>query len=499
MTMTTTTTAHRPSGSPASTGGQFAEGRHDEADVSLAADTLAAGESACATCGKGTKRSSGLCRRCDPKAKTNRDAKPGRSASPVKGVEADKPSGPILDRTGDPLTAEEIFQCTYGFVPVYRSGARVESAVRECRNAVTEEGAACHQHGGACGTSLGRTVTKARAEAERGECFPLAAEHWEAADQRLAAAQGQLLGILGTDTSKLAAAFVAWRRQQGDTPSRFSVNNQFLVLVQHLVNEREGDEVADWEAAWAAAAERSAEPHMTKAAWAKLGREPLPDADGVAVVWWQPGGGPAAKRDDESQEDYDKRLESESPGWRGRHGAYVQFPLSATAGDHYEVVEEPLAVARPTGFGDPAKAMDAMTGLATDMGIKVELVGRRPANGALAYWNALDSKIVVWSGIGGGDQRAVAHATAHELGHARLGHSTDAGKETRSAEKEMAAESFAALVCAHHGIDASEISADYIEGWRTGSGINMEAAGLGPLRSAVEAFDEYVTATAPAA
>lgn len=476
-------------------GGQFSPQTHTEPDVALSSDNESS--AVCSECGAATKRTSGLCRRCDPKAKKARDSRPARGASNTRGVERDRPTGPVLDREAGSLTVDQIGQCEFGFVPVYRSGAKLVGATRGCKNAVIIRPGTdplCHQHGGATETSLGRTVAKATAEAGRGECFPLAAEHWDAVDQRLAAAQGRLLGMLDTDTSKLAQAFVAWRNQQGDTPSRFSTNNQLLVLIQHYENaSRSG--LSDDEA-WDAAVAASAEPHQTKAGWARLGREPDDDAQGVAVVWWQPGSSAPKQAEGESDEDFEKRVEGQ-PGWRGRHGALIQFPLSATSGDDYEMVEDPLASARPTGFGDAPSAIGTMSGLASDMGIEVDLVDRQPASGAMGFWSASESKIVVWSGVGGGDERAVAHVLAHELGHARLGHSTDASNESRTAEKEVAAESFAALVCSHHGIDASEVSAFYIDHWRENAGVNMKAAGFGPVRSAVAAFDDYVTATTP--
>lgn len=477
-------------------GGRFAEKEHPEADISLSdPDEASGGTTAgvCGECGTETKRRSGLCRRHDPQAKKNRDTRPARSSSATRGVEKDKPSTLVVDPSGGSLTEDQIGQCDFGFVPVYRSGAKLEGATRGCKNAVVLPATTCHQHGGATETSLGRTVAKATAEASRGECFPLAAEHWDAVDQRLSAAQGQLLQMMEADFSKMAEAFVAWRNQQGDTPSRFSINNQFLVLVQHFTDGRRSG--LDTDSAWGHAVEKLSEPHMTKAAWDRLGREPLDDAESVAVVWWQPGTKKMVDRQDgESDDDYQKRLD-EAPGWRGRHGAYAQYPLSATDGDDYEIVSDPLASARPSGYGDAPAAISTMQSLATDMGVTVNLVDDKPANGAMGYWSAAESKIVVWTGVGDGDDRAVAHVLAHELGHARLGHSTDAQKEDRTPEKEVAAESFAALVCAHHGIDASEASAFYIDNWRQASGINMKAAGTGPLRSAVEAFDDYVTAT----
>jgi len=490
MVMNSTTISRVSAGVPK--GGQFAGTGHAEAGIDLAAATTA--DHPCSECQQPTKRRSGKCRKCDPAARRSNDSTtgPGRPAA-RSGVRTDRRTGPDLDTDQPSLTLDEIGTCAYGFVPVYRHGAVIDGSHRGCKNAVKLPATHCHKHGGSTETSLGRTVAKAQAEAGRGQCYPLAAEHWDGSDQRLEAAQGQLLRILDTDTSDMADALVRWRAQRGTTPDRFSVGNQLLVLVQHYGDAARAG--ADSDDAWSKAVELASEPHFTKSKWAELGRDINDDGEGVAVVWWQPGGAPTPVREDgETDAELDERTKTGS-GFRGRHGAHIQYPLSATNGDPYEVAPSPMDD-RPSGYGDPEPAIDAMQRLATDMGIKVKLTDAKPAGGAYGYWRASSSEIVVWSGVAGGDKRAVAHVLAHELGHARLGHSTDAAAETRTPEKEVAAESFAALVCAHHGIDASRNSAFYVDEWRKGAGIDMTAAGTGPLRSAVEAFDEYVTATA---
>lgn len=489
-----------PGGVPS--GGRFAGHRHGEASIDLetggSTAVIEAG-TGCSSCGRATKRRSGLCRRCDPAAKRGRDDSSGPSRSGgVAGVTTQRSDGPVLDREAPSLTVEEIGQCDFGAVPVVRRGLIVEGQTRTCKNAIRIPAGGggptrCHKHGGDPAMSLGRTVAKATAEAQRGECFPLAPEHWDQQEQRLEAAQGRLLQILDTDISALSAAFVRWRAHQHNTPSRFSINNQMLVLVQHLGTAT--DEGLEGQDAWDRAIELSSEPHLTKTKWAELGRELNDDATGVGVIWWQGSQAPdPERRDGESDEDFEKRRREEG-GFRGRHGAHIQYPLSATNGDDYEVPPSPLDN-RPVAYGDPAAALSTIVDHAAESGFDVELVDKQPANGAYGYWRASDRKIVVWSGAADGDPAAVAHIAAHELGHALLGHSTDEAKEDRRPDKEVAAESFAALVCAHHGIDASKNSAWYIDNWRQGAGIDMTAAGTGPLRSAVEAFDSYVTATA---
>jgi hypothetical protein len=440
-----------------------------------------------------------MCRRCDPAAKKTRDDASGATRGGLTaGVTTARSDGPVLDRDAQSLEVAEIGQCDFGAVPVVRRGLIVEGQSRTCKNAIRIPAGGggptrCHKHGGDPAMSLGRTVAKATAEARRGECFPLAPEHWDQQEQRLEAAQGRLLQILDTDISALSAAFVRWRAHQHNTPSRFSINNQMLVLVQHLGTAT--DEGLEGQAAWDRAIELSSEPHLTKTKWDELGRELNDDATGVGVIWWQGSQAPdPERRDGESDEDYEKRRREEG-GFRGRHGAHIQYPLSATNGADYEVPPSPLDN-RPVSYGDPAAALSTIVDHAAESGFDVELVDKQPANGAYGYWRASDRKIVVWSGAADGDPAAVAHIAAHELGHALLGHSTDEAKEDRRPDKEVAAESFAALVCAHHGIDASKNSAWYIDNWRQGAGIDMTAAGTGPLRSAVEAFDSYVTATA---
>lgn len=467
-----------------STGGQFTATARNEAEGTLSVSD----SQPCASCGASTKRKSGMCRNCDPRSKKNRNG----GKSPVAGVAHAKRSTVIHDTDAAPLAPEEIGQCDFAFVPVYRSGTQVQGATRQCKNAVRLPATRCHQHGGATETSLGRSVAKATAEANRGECFPLAAEHWEQADERLAAAEGRLLSMLETDTSRMAQLLVNFRRQQSESGvARFSVMNQMLVISQYLDNTM-GDS-DDIMAVFDKAMALASEPHMTAKNWERHGRTPT--GDGVVVVWWKPSSAISPDREPgESDDDYRKRLETETIHRRGSHGAVVQHPLSATEGAPYEVVESPLATERPSGYGDPEEAIGTMVGVAEDMGIKVSFVDEKPGHG-YAYWRADTSEIVVWDQIADGDRRAVAHALAHELGHARLGHSTTDQNEHHTPEKEMAAESFAALACAHHGIDTSELSAHYIEDWKSAQGIYGGAGGFAPMRSAVEAFDEYVTAT----
>lgn len=487
--------SRQPAGVP--TGGQFATEVRGEVDVDLGGTTATSGDAAsCSECGKPTKRRSGLCRQHDPSRKTKGEATTRPSVVAGVGVVTTS-KGAMYDTDQEPVDEAEIVQCDYKFVPVYRNGQKSETGeVRPCKNAVRSPGVTCHQHGGAKETSLGRTIAKAQAEARRGECFPLADEHWDQEDERLAHMEGQLLEMLDTDTTALAQAFLQFRRGESEYGvGRFSDMNQLLVLASHAYNVRHDNPDMDSADVWNEAATKSREPHMTKDAWERHGREVTDPDNSVPTVWFQPGVYDKPDREPgEAEGDYNKRVKEEGRFIRGKHGGHIQFPLSATDGEPFEVHDDVIDTYRPSGFGDASAARATMTKLATDMGIEVEFAKERPSVAA-AYWHAAQNKIVVWEGLGGGDERAVVHALAHELGHARLGHMTDAQAEDRTPDKEVAAESFAALACAHHGVDTSDMSAWYVDGWRQAAGVNMKAGGLSPLRSAVQAFDEYVTAT----
>ena len=455
------------------TGGQWAPTRHAEADISLDAGKP------CRQCGALTKRSSGLCRRCDPARAEKRERNARRVA--------------YRDDTSQSVKADEVRQCAYQFVPMYRGGVDT-GGYRQCANAVVAPATLCHRHGGAKETSLGRSYAKARAEAERGECVPLSSEWWEQTDARMEAAEGELLGILSTDYDRLAQALVAAREQaRRDSVARMSLGNQMLILTQHYsAAKRSG---LSEQRAWEAAVGLVSEPHMTAAAWARHGRKPSDGANGVAAIWYKPY---TPKQDEEDEPDSDspglaREDQPKKPDHRTRWaiGAVIEYPLSATEGEDYAVPEDPIGTYKPSGYGDAEAALSQMERVATDMGIKVEYVERKPIEG-YAYWQASANKIVVWSGIADGDRMAVAHSLAHELGHARLGHGTEEAGDLSRPDKEAAAESFAALVCAHHGIGTSEMSALYISDWRKQQGVEAPRTSA-VFRSALQAYDDYVT------
>jgi hypothetical protein len=464
----------KPAGVP--TGGQWAPVAHAEADISLDAGKP------CRKCGTLTKRGSGLCRRCDP-AKSERKERSARRSA-------------YRNETGRSIELHDIRQCAYQFVPMYRSGETTDQ-FRQCANAVVAPATLCHRHGGAKEMSLGRSYAKAKAEATRGECLPLSDDYWEQTDARLEIAEGELSAILSTSHGRLAQALVTVRRQaRKDSVARMSLGNQMLILVQHYSQaKREGMSNED---AWERASTLSSEPHLTASAWARAGRKPTDGGAGVAAIWYKPY---TPKQGAEEDEDSDAGggaggtgADDRPPKQARTHwavGGVIEYPLSATEGEPYEVAEDPLGTYHPDGDGDPEVAISEMERAATAMGVKVSYVDRKPG-AAYAYWRADTAEIVVWSGIADGDRKAIAHSLAHELGHARLGHGTEDAADLGRPDKEAAAESFAALVCARAGISTSEMSALYISDWRKAQGVEAPRTSA-VFRSALQAYDEYVT------
>lgn len=232
---------------------------------------------------------------------------------------------------------------------------------------------------------------------------------------------------------------------------------------------------------------------MTAAAWARHGRKPLEGPSGVAAIWYKAYTPKQGENDEDDeatglgQDDQPKKPDRRT---RWSIGAVIEYPISATEGEDYEVAEDPIGTFRPSGYGDPEAAISEMERSASDMGVKVRYVDQKPSD-AYAYWRADTAEIVVWSGIAGGDRKAVAHSLAHELGHARLGHGTEDASDINRPDKEAAAESFAALLCARAGIETDEMSALYVSNWRKGQGVEAPRTS-GVFRSALQAYDDYV-------
>lgn len=443
------------------------------------ADPLAAGpvpdadgKVPCGQCGAPTGRKSGLCRKHDPKHKTG-----GGGAAQAK-----KPTVPV-DLSAAPVPADEVAQCGFGFVPA------AKGETRRCRNAVRSPETVCHRHGGDPGMSFaGKTYAKAMAEAERGELRPVDPGWWDGAEARYEALEGQVAAMLATDTSRLADMYARLSAHQSTSGvGRFSTNNQMLVLFQHLAAVE--DDFDDPDAALDAAFARMAEPHMTAANWAKEGREPLPDASPVAVMHYKPAGW--VNRDaDDTDEDWEAKLR----GAAGHRRYLAQFPLSSTAGDPYTAPPSPLAEPLPAAHGNPAAVVDDLVAYAESQGITVAFADTAP-HGAEGVYQASKAQITVWSGTGSGDPAARAHVLAHEIGHAVMGHGTDASAEDRRPDREAAAETFAYLVTARYGIHSAEMSAWYVNHWQPNAGVNMAAgSSAAALKSAIVAADDLFAA-----
>lgn len=443
----------------------------------------------CVECGVSTKRTSGYCRRCDPARSNKKRPKPT----------TDKPEV-LVDRSADPIPVKDIRQCEYEFVPMYRTGGIVEGEFRQCRNAVRVPAVRCHCHGGDRATSLGRSVAKATAEAGRGECFPLSDKYWDQAASLAEEAYGLLAEMLENDTELFARLHVAARSGH----HRFSLNNQGLLAAQLIGRARrelvhELGKNPDIEAVFARTLELLEQPIFTEAKWRELGREVNHNATPLSVVWYQPGGMFELKqRDGESDQEFTERCGGNTQGYaRSKVGAHTQFLLSDTTGEPYTQQAHPLQDPGlvKAGSTPPEHVTQHLVDIASDMGIQVDLVDHKPSHG-YAYWAPSENRIVVWKGVGGGNPAAVAHAMAHELGHAWLGHSTDAGIERETPDREAAAESFAYLVMAHNKVDTRDLSSWYITGWRKDAGVEMERGGGTAWKSACNAYSEYVNRAA---
>lgn len=460
---------------PASTPGSFSAHAGSRSRVTPSDTGAVDGETSCATCGTPTKRRSGLCRRHDPA-----HTKAAEHAAPKSGNNKTN-SGPALDTEATPVPADELRQCEYNYVPDHRAHGDT-GGYRQCKNAVRNPATVCHEHGGDPTLSLGRTFAKASAEAGRNACYPLHPDHWNNSSARLEAAYGDLLAMLDTDTTAFAAAVAALRAQQAiDGSGRFSAGNQMLLLAQYANHAMHADGL-DSEAAVEKAMGLLAEPTMTAKAWAEHGRHAT-ERGAVVVYFFR---AKVERRDNETDDEFEKRVKA------GRmHGSsHFEYPLSHTDGEPYEQPDSPLDERIVAGHGEPAVAKSRLMAVAERWGIPLEVVSTRPAGGSYGYWDG--RKAVVWD-RGGQDEWAVLHTAAHELGHAKLGHLSDQSAETSRADCEAAAESFAHLVSAHFGADSTETSAGYIRDWQKAHGVDMRAGGYKAMRSAVAAFDQFLT------
>lgn len=433
----------------------------------------------CGACGSPTARKSGLCRHCDPAHKTG-------GGSAAKGKPAGGKNHLPIDETAAPVTAAEVAQCGFEFVPTSAGGG---GGVRRCKNAVRTPAHLCHRHGGPAGSSFaGKTYAKAVAEAERGELRPVAPSWWAGAEARYEALEGQVAAMLATDPSRLGDMYARLSAQRAvDGTGRFSTGNQLMMLVQHAHNlawDADGNEVPISDVLDQAMG-LMAEPHMTASNWEKAGRRPLPGAAAVPVMHYRPGEW-LEREPGETDEEWAERRRNAA----GHRRYLLQYPLSATDGDPYTQPPSPLDQPLPAGHGNPNEVLDQLAGYAASQGLTVTYVDDKPAGGAEGYYLPDTGEVVVWNGTAGGDPAARAHVVAHEVGHAVMGHGTDASAEDRRGDREAAAETFAYLVTSRFGIDSAEMSSWYIGHWQPQAGVNLANGGVSAVKSAIVAADD---------
>lgn len=405
-----------------------------------------------------------------------------------------------------PVPASEVAQCGYEFVAAGASGA----GYRQCKNAVrvragtgSAASTMCHQHGGSPGDSFGgKTVAKARAEAERGELHMPPPEFWEGAEARYEVLQGQVAEMYRRDPERLAALVNGAARMQAAQSresgvGRFSVSNQLLVACAHYeAARREGMSPDD---ALEAAVARMGQPHMTAKRWAEHGRHP--DGEPVAVIHFQPAS--YLKREpDETEEEFAQRARRA----RGHSTVLLQYPLDATHGAPYGAAPDPMAQLnasiRPRATDEEIEeSINRLGTWCEERGYRVEWVGERPRPGGRevdGYWDPAASRIVLWKGAGGGSPAARLHLAGHEAGHAMMSHGLCASAQHTRPDAEQAAETFAYLVSDRCGVESGDASRVYIGTWQERAGVRGEAASLASVRSAVVAADQLFATFEPA-
>lgn len=386
---------------------------------------------------------------------------PGYKKATAPGdVNTSRPSsGPTGD--GEVLRPEEVARCD-GQVTDPRSGD-----VRQCKNAVRSPATSCHDHGGAIDTSLFKTHAKATAEANRGELtMPTARELAANPDAARAAMEHDLATLITTDPSaflQMSAAVGTWNR--GHAISRFSPNNQMMVLAWAYHLERSRDPDADPTDLVTRAVARARQPMHTKKGWEALGRTVNDDADAIPVIYFSPI---RPRSSDEDEEQDNLPLLTRRRG--GRVGARYEFFADNTTGDPLpEEPEDPLDQPLPPGHGDPAAYRAWLTDQAAAVGVDVVVDEQPPASGAKAYYAPLENRIHLWSGHADNDPATQAHVLAHELGHA-LDPKLDPAAYGSSGcnergRAEVFAEVFAYLLTSRHGFNSVTTTAGYTAGW----------------------------------
>ncbi|MDQ6796484.1 MAG: hypothetical protein M3011_00425 [Actinomycetota bacterium] len=361
----------------------------------------------------------------------------------------------------------------------------------------------CHQHGGAPQESFGgKTIAKARAEADRGELRLPPKEFWDGADARYEVLQGQVAEMFRRDPETLAglyngAARLRALQSKESGVGRFSSGNQFLVVLQHY--QRACDEGMSSDDAMEAAFARASQPHMTAKRWADHGRHPA--GEPVAVMHFKPASH-LEREPGETEEEFAERARKA----RGHSTVLLQYPLGATHGEPYSTPPDPMSHfhASIRARATPPEIEESISRLGAwceERGATVHWSDTRPVSGGQevdGYWNPSSSRIVLWKGVGDGSPEARLHVLSHEAGHMALSHSCTGSAETSRPDKEAAAESFAYLVSDRCGVEAGDAAKVYIADWQKRTGVRLDAASLSSVRSAVVAADQLFATFEPA-
>mgnify|MGYP002627990782 CR=1 FL=1 len=338
---------------------------------------------------------------------------------------------------------------------------------RQCKRAVRAPETKCFDHGGDPNASLGKTFAKAQAEAQRGELLPPSEEDRKTdPDYARAMMERDLQDLVTNDPTaflEMASRFASYDREH--SMGRFSPGNQMTVLGWAYHMEKEADPDADQKELLKRAFARCDESLHTKAGWAKLGRVPNGNASAIPVLYYSPNVSVKAEVDEATGK------EVEVHTYKGaRFGAKLQYFASDTQGDPLpERPTDPLEQPLPPGYGNPEGYRNWLGEQAEAAGVKIVVDNHPPASGAKAYFVPRAKEIHLYVGHAGGDQATHAHVLAHELGHALDDKLDQAAYASRGCNErgraEVFAETFAYLLTARHGFDATSTSSGYATGW----------------------------------
>ena len=394
----------------------------------------------------------------------------GPGLDPLAGTVLLESGRPPVDGTAALIPPDMVVVC--GHAPTGVGGGK--PAEGWCQKAVLAPADRCHRHGGPPSPLVGSTYEAAAALAARGELRPVSGDWWDSAEARYAALTGQAATVLVAPPDR--------------DSSGISNRNRLFMMMQYRdeAEERGLDDVG--------LVTMVREPHMTAEEWAGHGRRPAEGAEPVVVTSHNPG-------------DWVLAPDFVGPDWRAwleqkdekvaealRQEHTLLYRMSATEGDDYTPPAAHHDLPIPTAEGaDPNLAVAYLVAHTQAHGGTVTFAPDKEVflGGAGFAWGSAEAArktMTVWAGVGGGDPASVAHAAAHERGHLFLEHGLDSEAETRTSTKEIAAETFAYLVCNRFGIDSSAFSADYIARYRRDGDLTDEEI-AGAVRSAVVAAD----------